>query len=159
MSENKAIFETMSVPKALAKLAVPTIISQLISMIYNMADTFFIGRTNDPYKVAAVSLSFILFFLMNALANIFGVGGGSLISRLLGEKKDNDAKKVCAFSFYGTIVVAAMYCAVCCIFMEPLFGMYGIMWTQLVSDGLTFIVAMTMYTIVLRRLPHRAEMK
>ena len=52
-------------------------------MIYNLADTFFIGRTNDPYKVAATSMAYVLFFMLNALANLFGIGGGSLISRLL----------------------------------------------------------------------------
>ena len=79
MTQNKELFETMPVPKALATLAVPTIISQLITMIYNLADTFFIGCTNDPYKIAASSVAFVLFFVMNALANLFGIGGGSLI--------------------------------------------------------------------------------
>ena len=69
-------------------------------MIYNLADTFFIGRTNDPYKVAAASLAFVLFNILNALANLFGIGGGSLISRLLGQKRGDDARYVCALSFY-----------------------------------------------------------
>ena len=73
----------MPVPAALAKMAAPTIVSQLITMIYNLADTFFIGLTDDPYKVASATLSFVLVFGMNALANLFGVGGGTLISRLL----------------------------------------------------------------------------
>jgi multidrug efflux pump len=60
MNENKELFESFPIPKALAALAIPTIISQLITMIYNMTDTFFIGRTNDPYKVAAASLAYIV---------------------------------------------------------------------------------------------------
>lgn len=125
MNKNKDIFETMPVPRALAALAVPTIISQLITMIYNVADTFFIGRTNDPYKIAAASLVYALSFLMNALANLFGIGGGSLISRLLGIHDTVHAKKVCAFSFYGAIVAACIYSASCFIFMEPLLRLLG----------------------------------
>ena len=87
MDENKELFETMPVAKALTKMAIPTIISQLITMIYNLADTYFIGRTNNPYMVAAASLSYVLFFILTALSNLFGVGGGSQISRLLGQKR------------------------------------------------------------------------
>ncbi len=125
MNEKKDVFETMPVPKALATLAVPTIISQLITMIYNLADTFFIGRTNDPYKVAACSLAFVLFFIMNALANLFGIGGGTLISRLLGINDKENAKRVCSFSFYGTIAVAGLYCLCTLMFMEPLLRLLG----------------------------------
>lgn len=125
MNENKELFESMPVPKALAKLAVPTIISQLITMVYNLADTFFIGSTKDPYKVAAATLAYTLFFILNALSNLFGIGGGSLISRLLGEEKAEEAKKVCAFSFYGSAVVALLYSLACFAFMEPLLDLLG----------------------------------
>ena len=125
MNKNKEIFETMPVPKALATLAIPTIISQLIIMIYNLADTFFIGQTNDPYKVAAAALAFVLFFVMNSLSNLFGIGGGSLISRLLGEGRYDDAKKVCSFSFYGTIGITIIYSFVCFVFMDPLLRLMG----------------------------------
>ena len=125
MNQNKAIFETMPVPKALATLAIPTIISQLITMIYNLADTYFIGITDDPYKVAAASLTFVLFFVANSLSNLFGIGGGSLISRLLGVQKTEEAKKVCAYSIYGTIVVSLLYSLCCGIFMNPLLRMLG----------------------------------
>ena len=125
MHENKAVFETMPVPRALAKLAVPTIISQLITMIYNLADTFFIGRTNDPDKVAAATLAFVLFFLLNAIANLFGVGGGSLISRLMGRQQHGEVKKVCAVSFYGTILVSLIYSLCIWLFMDPLLRLMG----------------------------------
>ena len=81
----------MPVPKALATLAIPTIISQLITMIYNLADTIFIGLANNPSQTAASSIAFTLVFMMNCIPNLFGVGGGSLISRLRGENKDKDA--------------------------------------------------------------------
>lgn len=125
MNDNQALFETMPVSRALAKLAVPTIISQLITMIYNLADTFFIGSTQDPYKVAAATLAYTLFFVLNALSNLFGIGGGSLISRLLGDRKPEEAKKVCAFSFYGSVVVALAYSVVCLLYMDPLLNLLG----------------------------------
>ena len=129
MQENKALFATMPIPKALAKLAMPTIISQLITMIYNLADTFFIGSTDNHEMVAAASLSFVLFFAINAFANLFGVGGGTLISRLLGRGEDGEAKAVCAFSFYGTLLVALAYSLSAYFFMDPLLRLIG------ASDG------------------------
>ena len=125
MTENKEIFESMSVGKALASLAIPTIISQLITMIYNLADTIFIGQTNDYRKVAAASVAFNLVFLMNALSNLFGIGGGSLISRLLGINQDEEAKKVSALSFYGTIIVTILYSLIIFLFMDPILRILG----------------------------------
>lgn len=123
--ENRELFESMPVSKALARLAAPTIVSQLITMVYNLADTLFIGSTKDPYKVAAATLAYTLFFILNALSNLFGIGGGSLISRLLGDGKPEEAKGVCSFSFYGSALTALVYCAVCLMFMEPLLGLLG----------------------------------
>ena len=125
MQENKALFSTMPVPKALATLAIPTVISQLITMIYNLADTFFIGSTDNPIMVAAASVAFVLFFVMNALSNLFGVGGGTLISRLLGRGDDAEAKSVCAFSIYGTIFIALIYSLSALFFMDPMLRLVG----------------------------------
>ncbi len=125
MDKKKELFESMPVPKALATLAIPTIISQLISMIYNLADTFFIGLTDDPYKVAASTIAFVLFFVMVALSNLFGVGGGTLISRLLGKGQGSEAKKVSAFSFYGTIFVTLIYSIACLLFPEAILSAVG----------------------------------
>lgn len=155
MNRNREVFESVPVPRALATLAVPTIISQLITMIYNLADTFFIGRTNDPYKVAAASLAFVLFFVMNALSNLFGVGGGSLISRLLGQRKNEEAKKVCSFSFYGTILITLGYSLLCLLFMDPLLRLMGasdntigyassyVLWVVVIG-GIPSTISMTM---------------
>ena len=82
-ADKTEIFERMPVPAALAKLAVPTIVSQLITLVYNVADTWFIGRTNNPYMVAASSLVLTVFLMTASLANLFGVGGGTLAVRLL----------------------------------------------------------------------------
>ena len=125
MEEKRELFERMPVPKALATLAIPTIISQLITMIYNLADTFYIGLANDPSQTAASSVAFTLVFMMNALPNLFGVGGGSLISRLMGEKKDKQASGVASFSFYMTLIFAAVYSILVLIFMDPMLRFLG----------------------------------
>ena len=76
MDNKQQIFESMPVPKAVASLALPTILGQLITIVYNLADTLYIGQTGNPYMVAAISVSFVLFFMLTALANLFGIGGG-----------------------------------------------------------------------------------
>lgn len=81
-------------------MAVPTVISQLVVLIYNMADTFFIGRTDNPYMVAGASLILPVFNITLSLSGLAGVGGGALISRLLGEKKEEEAGKVYSFCVY-----------------------------------------------------------
>lgn len=123
--DKTALFETVPVGKALLTMAIPTIASQLITMVYNLADTFFIGMSDDPYKVAAASLVGVLFFMLNSLANLFGVGGGSLLSRLLGQKREDDARRVSAFSIYGSLAIAAVYSLICLLFTEPLARLLG----------------------------------
>lgn len=81
--EERYLFEEMPVHKAVATLAIPTVISQLVTMVYNLADTFFIGQIGNPVMVAAVSLVSPWFNLLTALGNLFGLGGSSLISRML----------------------------------------------------------------------------
>ncbi|MBE6917903.1 MAG: MATE family efflux transporter [Ruminococcaceae bacterium] len=126
MKDNKKeLFESMPVGKALLTMAIPTIVSQLITMIYNLADTMFIGMTDDPYKVAAASAVGTLYFVLNSLSNLFGVGGGSLVSRLLGQKQEEKAKRVSVFSFYGSFAVAAVYATVCAVFTEPIARLLG----------------------------------
>jgi len=125
MTRKTEIFEKMPVGKAVAVLAVPTILAQLVTMIYNLADTYFIGRTGNPHMVAAASLAFPAFLLLTALSNLFGIGGGSLISRLLGAKSFDDTKKASSFSFYGCFFVTAIYSALVFIFMPTLLKWLG----------------------------------
>ena len=148
MNQNREIFEDMPVPKALATLAVPTIISQLITMIYNLADTFFIGMTDDPYKIAASSVAFVLVFAMSSIANLFGVGGGSLISRLLGEKKDRDAASVSSFSFWCTLMVSALYSVTVFAFTEPILTFLGV-----TDNTMGFAKDYALYVVVLGVIP------
>ncbi len=119
------LFETMPVPKALTKMAIPTIVSQLITLIYNMADTWFIGRTGNPYMVAASSLVLTVFLMAGALANLFGVGGGSLVVRLLGSKEEDEAKKVASWTLVFSGLAAVVFSLLCLCFMNPMLRLLG----------------------------------
>ena len=121
----KEMFETMPVPQALAAMAVPTIISQLITLIYNMVDAFFIGQTGNSFMVAAISLTLTLVIMLTSLSNLFGVGGGSLTARLMGVSQDEEARRVSAFSVYGAIAVALAYSLLIGVFMNPLLYFLG----------------------------------
>ena len=107
--KEKDIFENMPVRKAVLKLAVPTVISQLIVLIYNLADTWFIGQTGDPLQVAAVTVSYPIFMLLGGLGNLFGIGGGSLISRLLGRGEQGNAGKIGTFVIWASTVATLFY--------------------------------------------------
>ena len=110
--DNTELFEKLPVSKAVISLVIPTIIGQIITVIYNMADTFFIGRLNDPNQVAAATLSMPPFVMLTAIANLFGIGGASLISRSLGKGDREKAKKCAAFSIWTSAAVALVYGAV-----------------------------------------------
>ena len=166
-TDKTALFETVPVGRALLTMAIPTIFSQLITMIYNLADTFFIGINNDPYKVASASVVSILFFILTSLSNLFGVGGGSLMSRLLGEKRSDEAKCVGVFSLYGSLALAFVDSFVCLLFTEPLARLLGasdntigyassyLFWVVIIG-GIPSTVGMTM-SFLLRSIGHSKE--
>lgn len=121
----KEIFEKLPVPKAVAAMAIPTIISQLINLIYNLADSVYIGMTGDTNKAAAVTVVFTVFMMTVAFSNLFGIGGGSLMARLIGAKREEDAKKVCAYSFYGAIGIALAYSVLVFVLLDPILRLFG----------------------------------
>ena len=132
MSQVKALktkselYETAPISKAIIALAVPTILSQLITVLYNMADTFFIGQLDDPSQVAAATLCMPPFILLSGFANLLGIGGSSLISRSLGKGDKEKAKKVSAFCVWMSGIIALFYGLLFLIFKPyilPLFGL------------------------------------
>ena len=106
-------------------MILPAVASQLIVLIYNMADTFFVGQTNNPYMVAGTSLILPVFNISLCLAGLAGIGGGSLISRLLGQERVEEAGKVSAFSLYLAFCIAALFALVMGLFMEPILLLLG----------------------------------
>lgn len=119
------IFAEMPVPRALAAMAIPTVISQLIVLIYNMADTFYIGRTNNPYMVAGAALILPIFNVCIAVANIAGAGGGTLIARLLGADEPHNARRVGSFSVWFSVFCGLFFAVMTGIFMRPLLTLLG----------------------------------
>lgn len=124
-TDKEALFQSVSVPKALFTMAVPTIISQLITLIYNIADTWFIGRTNNPYMIGAASLVLTVFLVTVSLANVFGVGGGSLVVRLLGRQRPDEARNVAGYSLIFASASALIFSLLCLLFLNPLLRLLG----------------------------------
>ena len=119
------IFEHQPVPKAIASLAVPTILSQIITMIYNLADTFFVGHTGDPAQMAALTLVFPVYMLLTGVGNLFGIGANSRISRCLGVGDREGAKRTCAFSLWSGIGVTAVMLLILGLLLEPILTLMG----------------------------------
>ena len=108
-SDNTELFEKAPISRAVIALVAPTIISQIITVIYNMADTFFIGQMNDPNQVAAATLIMPIFMMLTGFANLFGIGGASLISRSLGLGNRDKARSCASFSIWGAASVGLLY--------------------------------------------------
>ncbi|MBR4157492.1 MAG: cation transporter [Oscillospiraceae bacterium] len=119
------LFARMPVGKALRIMSVPMIISQLISVIYNAVDAFFIGRTGNSIMIAATTITLSMVLINIALANLFGIGGGSLVARLMGADKAGEAKSVSAFSVFGTICAGLLYALLIGLFTDPVLRFLG----------------------------------
>ena len=119
------LFETTPVFQALTIMAVPTIISQLIVLIYNLADTWFIGQTDDPYMVAAAALVSTVFLMITGLSNLFGVGGGNLVVQLLGRRQEDEARRAASLSLVMAAGSALVFSLLCLAFMDPLLYLLG----------------------------------
>ena len=141
MTANTDLFEKASVPKAVATMAIPTMISMLVVVIYNMADTFFIGQTKDPLQVAAVSLATPVFMIYMALGNLFGIGGSSAISRALGEQHKERAWHISSFACYGSAGLGVL------VALGSLLGIDGILHLIGASEN-TFHFAKQYLTII-----------
>ena len=122
---NKKLFEETPVPQAVQTMMIPTIIGALVTVLYSLADTLFVGMMNDQIQNAAVALAAPALLAFNAVINLFGIGSSSMMSRALGR---GDLKTVCAsasLGFYGTVVSGALLSALCYIFMQPCVGILG----------------------------------
>lgn len=136
---NNALFETVPVPKAFMTLALPVVLSKIVSLIYNMADTFFIARTGDTDLVAGVSICAPIFLLMVSLGDLFGLGGSSVMSRLFGQHKDEEGKRVSSFTFYSAIATGVLVAAIMLLLRSPILQLLG-------AEGKVFHYASEYYT-------------
>lgn len=124
-SAREYIFRDAPIPVALRKMILPAVCSQLIVLIYNMADTFYVGQVNNPYMVAGTSLILPVFNITICLAELAGIGGGSLISRLLGQEQEAEARRVSTFSLYLGLFVSLLFAVIMGLFMDPILSLLG----------------------------------
>lgn len=124
MNENE-LMSYMKVSKAVATMAIPSVISSLVTVVYNMADTFFVGQTGDPLQVAAVSLTNPIFILFMAFANMFGMGGSAAASIAMGEKNEKRMKNVSSFITYASFIVGIFFAVILLIFSKPILQIFG----------------------------------
>lgn len=124
-TSREEIFREYPVAKALRVMVVPSIISQLIVLIYNMADTFYVGQAHNPYMTAATSLILPVFNISLCLAGLAGIGGGALISRLLGQGKEREARSVSMFCLYLAMGIAAAFSVGMGVFLDPVLNLLG----------------------------------
>lgn len=127
MQDNNKVelFEKVPVPKAVAQLAVPTILSSLVMVLYNLADTYFVGMVNDPIQNAAVTLAAPVLLAFNAVNNLFGVGSSSMMSRALGKKDYDTVYRSSAFGFYCSLLGGVIFSLFCIVGKQPLLNLLG----------------------------------
>ena len=119
------LFENMPVPQAVVNLAVPTIISSLVMVLYNLADTYFVGMLNNPVQNAAVTLAAPVLLAFNAVNNLFGVGSSSMMSRALGKKDYDTVYRSSAFGFYCALLSGAVFSLLVTVLRGPLLALLG----------------------------------
>ena len=119
------LFEEASVPRSVLTLAVPTVISALVMVIYNLADTYFVGMMNDPIQNSAVTLAAPILLAFNAINNLFGVGSSSMMSRALGAKDFETVGKSSAFGFYCALISGVVFSLIYSFFSGFFLNMLG----------------------------------
>lgn len=134
-TQKSQLFEQMPVPKAVLTLAIPTIISSLVMVIYNLADTYFVGMLNDAIQNSAVTLAAPVLLAFNAVNNLFGVGSSSMMSRALGTKDYDTVYKSSAFGFYCALACGILFSVLFTAFNEPLLVLLGADSTTAAATG------------------------
>ena len=104
------LFEKMPVKRAVIKQIMPAVAAQMVAVVYSLADTYFVGILNSPAQTAAVTVVAPCFIMLTAVANLFGVGGSSLIARKLGQRREDEAREVSSVTFWWGLISAAVFC-------------------------------------------------
>lgn len=158
-TNDQELMRSMKVSKAVAAMAIPSVISSLVTVVYNMADTFFVGQTGDALQVAAVSLTNPIFILLMAFANMFGMGGSAVASMAVGEGKPQKVKNTTAFITYASLTVgvgAAVLLLACMSLILKIFGAngetyeYAKGYVQYIAWGAPFIIWSAAASFVVR---------
>lgn len=139
------LFERMPVRIAVRKQIVPAIISQMVTLIYNLADTYFVGLLNDPAQTAAVAVAAPIFLMLTAISNLFGVGGASTFAQALGRKENKTASQISSIAFWFGLLASVLFAFAVFVFMRPILIICGatnevyelvrsyVMWTVIIG--------------------------
>lgn len=120
-----SIFEEKSIPKAIMRAGLPAMLGQLTTLIYNIADTFFVSLTKEPATIAAVTLCAPILLIIMSIACIFGMGGSSVIARLLGENKKEESGTTMNFCVYAMAAAGILTLILGLAFLQPLAKVSG----------------------------------
>ena len=115
-----SVFEEKNIPKAIMRVGLPAMLGQLTTLIYNIADTFFVSLTKEPATIAAVTLCAPILLIIMSIACIFGMGGSSVIARLLGEKKNEESGAAMNFCVYAMAAAGVLTLVLGLLFLQPL---------------------------------------
>lgn len=142
MTDRTKIFENEPVRRAVLKQIAPAIAAQMIALLYNLADTWFVGLLNDPRQTAAVTVVYPSFIMLTAISNLFGVGGAAALARALGRKKPDEAGNISAVSFFIGLIAVAVFLGLYTLFLDPVLRLCGA-----TADTLSFCRGYALYAI------------
>ncbi len=156
---NKEIFESAPIGQAVRYFVLPSMASTMITIIYSLADTLFLGMLGEPVQVAGLTVAFPYFQFLNAIASLWGVGANSVMARSLGEKRYEYVSKVSMIGFWGALVFMLCCSALCVFFEEPLLNFAGansatygyaasyLFWTFIIG-GVPMILSITLCNLL-----------
>ncbi len=124
-TQKAELFERTPIPKAVLTLSIPTVLSSLVMVLYNLADTYFVGMLQDPIQNSAVTLAAPVLLAFNAVNNLFGVGSSSMMSRSLGAKDYDTVRRSSAFGFYCALISGILFSVFATVFRSPLLVLLG----------------------------------
>lgn len=119
------VFEEKNVSKAILRVGLPAMLGQLTTLIYNIADTFFVSLTKEPAMIAAVTLCTPILLIVMSIASIFGMGGNSVIARLLGENDNKKVSRTLNFCLYAMTLAGIVILLAGVVFMQPIAKLSG----------------------------------
>ncbi len=119
------VFEKLPVGQAVRRQIVPSVVSQMVTLIYSLADTYFVGLLNEPRQSAAIALVYPSFVMLTAVSNLFGVGGASLIAQRLGKKKEEDAREISSAAFWLGLGAAMLFALLFFCLARPVLTLCG----------------------------------
>ncbi len=119
------IFEDLPIRTAMLKQILPAIASQMIALVYSLADTYFVGMLNDPAQTAAVTIVASPFLMLTAISNLFGIGGASLLAQSLGKRDISLAKRVSSAAIYGGVGASVLFSCLFWLLAKPVLTLCG----------------------------------